>query len=360
MLIYTLYLRYKPNEMENTETKNVGISELLKGNYTPEPETPAVPETTPEPTPAPEMPESPAIDDGAVLSYLKDKGLEVESLDDLKKPTYDSILDDDEKAYLEFKKQTGGSKEDFEFSKTNFDEKSEVDVIRTLILKETGIETSDNDIFDYVDAKIGVDMESEDLSLVDKIKLNKFIKGVKTDLKNMQSKYTAKPEPANTTEFVELDNGIRMSKSDYDKQLKNHDNFKAETKKAVDGVTDFSFGLKINDNGAEQVLDYKFELSDADRQSMLSITEDVSQYVQKNYSTKDGFKNKEFASDLFWISPKNRERVISSLLSQARADAIDEVMKLRGNVNLQPHARISSAQPKDGTKIVSVQELLNR
>ena len=79
------------------------------------------------------------LNEELAFKFLKQsKGLEVESFDDLLKPKevnpYEDIFDDDDKAYLNFKKETGRSRKDFEALNANLDEIPKIDLARERVV----------------------------------------------------------------------------------------------------------------------------------------------------------------------------------------------------------------------------------
>lgn len=316
------------------------------------------------------------VDETTVLNYFKEQGREVNSIEDLfKEPEkvietkevnpWEDVMDDEDKAFFQYKKETGRSRSDYEKLHTNLDEVSPVEFARAQVLKETGMKLDNNQINDYLQSKLGIeDMDS--LTTNDLIELAKYGKSIKDARLEEQAKFKQplpKPEVpqnqnTNQDDYVQLANGTFMKKSDFEIAQQNLVKHNQMVQEAVNSVTATSFKVMIDDNGEQRELNYDYNYSDNDRSSAVSIVSDLGKYVQENYQSEQGFNHKQFAEDAFWLNPKNRETVISSLVHKARAEAIEEVMKQRGNVNYQTQSNNLSSQEKP--KTMTIKEIFNQ
>jgi hypothetical protein len=376
------------NLTQNNEstTQNVSFQELLSGSQ-PTPVIEQTQETTiqedqtsQELTNLEPAEETSKVDDNAVLEYLKSKGKEVSSIDDLFKDPevkeveinpYDSLLSDEEKAYLDFKKQTGGTKEDFQALNTDWDSVPSIELAKAKIQKETGLNLTSQEVSEYIEQELGIDLNEgeEKMTISEKIKMKTYLKNFiesqkaeqikfKSSIQDVASNQQAEQATQPEIETVTLDDGTVMKKQDYDKRLNEYEAYKSKNKDAVNSVTDYSFNITIDDKGTEKELSFNYEVSSEDRHGMLSITEDTSKYINQNYVSESGFNHKQFNEDMFWSRQQNREKVIKALLQQARATAIEEVMKERGNINLQTHSGLQVQNHKEGVKTMTIQQIL--
>lgn len=319
--------------------------------------------------------QTPKIEEKDVLEFLKSKGKEVSSIDELIKEEeeisndYEELLTPEDKTYLNFRKQTGGSREQFQMINRDWDKESPIEVVRMKIFEESGIKASDDDIIDFIDEELNVDISNDELSLSEKIKLNTYLKPFIDAKKSELEKYRNPSENDthvhgqsknnNDNEIVTLENGAKVTRAQYEQMIEESNLYKAKNKEAVNSVTDFNFNISIKgETGEERILNYKYEVSDEDKRSALSITEDPASFVNKTYLTPDGFNHKQFNEDMFWVKSENRQKAISALLHQARAEAIEEFLKKRGNVNFQ--SPNSHTQPnQEGVVIKSMEDLIN-
>ncbi|WGK93795.1 MULTISPECIES: hypothetical protein [Flavobacterium] len=303
------------------------------------------------------------------LAYLRENGIEVSSIEDLKKQPekvvekvevnpYEDLLDDDDKAYLNFKKETGRSRKEFEALNYDLDNLPKIDLAREKVRKETGLNFSDEEVDEYISESLGIDLE--DMSVSDKIKLASFTKSILDEKKAEQEKYrkpveAAQPESKeeNTEqEWVKLDNGAVMLKSEYEKLTNTRQQEILKAKESVNSVTDSDFKITIDDKGTQKELNFTYEYSEEDRQSMVSLVSDIDGVIQSRYGSENGFNHKNFAEDMQWSDPKFREKAIASLLHKAIADRTEGLLKERGNVNFSQDPL--QKQTKEGVKMVSV------
>lgn len=327
------------------------------------------------------------INDELVFNYLKEKtGREISSYDDLVSEKivevekeiekvvdkYEGVdFDDEDQAYFEFKKQTGGNRKDFDFVKQDIESLSLIDLATKRLQKDIGIKPTANDVKEFLEDKFNIDLtEGEsNLSFREKADLLAYVKPVKDELLQQQEtiknfKPTPKPEPTATTEngdVVTLEDGTIMPKAKYESLVQQRQSYLENLTTSVDGVGEVGYQIAIDDNGTERLVDCGYEFSNEDRQAMLSDITDINATMEKRYRTEKGFDTEQFAVDMFFSRPENREKVLSSFYHKGRADAIAELMKVENNVNFStgqlPNQDLNHG--KYQTQKVSLQNLLN-
>ena len=305
------------------------------------------------------------LNEEIAFNFLKkSKGLEVENFDDLLKPKevdiYEGLYDEDDKAYLNFKKETGRSRKDFEALNTNLDEIPKIDLARERVRRESGITLTNEQIDEYIADELGIDLE--DMSASNQIKLAAYTKSILEERKAEQEKYRtpienkqqaeAKNENTQQNEYVTLENGAVMLKSQYENLVNTRQQAILQAKEAVNSVTNSDFKITIDDKGTPKEMNFAYEYSEEDKQSMVSIVSDIDGVVASRYGSEKGFDHKRFAEDMQWSDPKFREKAIASLLHKAIASNTEEVLKERGNVNFTNDPL--QKQAREGVKIVSV------
>ena len=305
------------------------------------------------------------LNEEIAFNFLKkSKGLEVENFDDLLKPKevdiYEGVYDEDDKAYLKFKKETGRSRKDFEALNTNLDEIPKIDLARERVRRESGITLTNEQIDEYIADELGIDLE--DMSASNQIKLAAYTKSILEERKAEQEKYRtpienkqqaeAKNENTQQNEYVTLENGAVMLKSQYENLVNTRQQAILQAKEAVNSVTNSDFKITIDDKGTPKEMNFAYEYSEEDKQSMVSIVSDIDGVVASRYGSEKGFDHKRFAEDMQWSDPKFREKAIASLLHKAIASNTEEVLKERGNVNFTNDPL--QKQAREGVKIVSV------
>ena len=309
------------------------------------------------------------LDDELAFNHLKKtKGLDVESFDDLLKPKvvnpYEDVLDDDDKAYLNFKKETGRSRKEFEALNSNLDELPKIELARERVRKESGINLTNEQVDEYLSEELGIDLE--DMRASDQIKLAAYTKSILEEKKAEQQKYKTPVETKKTTnviigdtlkeEYVTLENGAVMLKSQYDNLEKTRQQAILQAKEAVNSVTNSDFKITIDDKGTQKEMNFTYEYSEEDKHSMVSIVSDIEGVVASRYSSEKGFDHKRFAEDMQWSDPKFRDKAVSSLIHKAIAKNTEDILKERGNINFTNEQLPN--QTKEGIKIVSMTDAI--
>ncbi len=316
-----------------------------------------------------------AINETAVLNFFKEKGREVNSLDELfKEPEkivetkevnpYEDILDEEDKAYLQYKKETGRTRKDYDALQVNLDEISPLEFAREKVARESGIKLTKQQIDEFIESEFGIS-DLNELSTSDLIKLSKYGKSIKDARLEEQAKYKQPIKPENsqtnhnsnpTDDVVQLPNGSFMKKSDYEIAYQNQIKHNEMAKEAVNSITESSFKVIIDDNGEQKELVYKYEHSDEDKSSALSVISDLGKYIQETYQNEQGFDHKSFGEDILWFIRKRRESAIPTLINKARAEGIEEVMKQRGNVNFNNNKSLGT-EGSFKTKLVDINDI---
>lgn len=369
------------------ETQNVSVSDLLSGDFVPNQAQPA--------TQQPETDENTENEPGAttenntvntstdpvnveeydeakVLDFFKSKkGKEIASIDDLfKEPEVKTInkyenISEKAKAFLEFHTETGRDYDDYLSLQKDISAIPDIELAREKVRSETGTQWTDDEVDSYLERQLGINLN--EMEAADKIALNGFAKSIRDVKLAEQEKYKQPLENKQVTQEqqpiaedeVELVTGERMKKVDYDKLLKNRQDYLDGLKVSSDNIKESSFSIKVDDKGSEKTLNYNYEFSTEDRQNMVSSAGDLQQLVKTKYDSEQGFKHANLMEDLFWMDKTNREKAISAILHKALAGRTEEMMKEVHNVNLANNSQQPlTSHPKEGTKMVSAKDLL--
>lgn len=312
-----------------------------------------------------EVAAQPEINDDLVREYLSK---DPEKFKDIFKPEvkevnpYEDLLDDEDKEYFAIKKQNPTlTRRQFAKLKTNYDEISALELSREKVIKESGIKNLSVDKIDeHLEAELGIDLK--DMSASDEIKLARYAKSLRDEYKAEQAKYKApveKTEPQAKPEYVKLDNGSVMLKGDYEKQLVNQQKHIEDAKEAVNSVTGSSFKIVVGEGDDKKELNYDYEFSEKDKQSLLADVSDLSK-VMSAYQTKDGYNHKQFNEDLFWLKASNREKAIASIVNKAIAENTEEVLKARGNVSFDNRTTLPQNTGDIKTRVVPLTEIFQQ
>lgn len=369
---------------EKLETTTVSMDDLANGVTTPitkqeevkeevtETKEKVVADTSKEKEKVVETPEVPTLEysDDKVLEYLKAKGIDASDFESLKTPKtvnpYEDLLDAEDKAYLNYKKESGKqiSRKDYNDIVTkDFTRVSAVELAKERVIKDSGINLSNEEVLEYLEEELGFDPNAEDLTAREKIKLASFVKDIREqkineqktildrlpDLKGVDKEYDSK-------DYVKLDNGAIVKKSDFDASQAKRDAFIRLNKEAVSRATDFDFNMTVDDNGKERQLSYTHKLDPKDLQRLESITTDVFSHLEKTYKKGDSYDAESLNKNMAWADEQLRGKMLDSFAHQIRANAIEDVMKEQGNINLDPKKHLD--QQKDrGIKIIPISEL---
>lgn len=307
------------------------------------------------------------LNDKSVSAYLKNKYKDhkFDSMDDLFKAPetkevervvnpYEDVMDEETKAYLDFRKETGRSRKEFEFLATDINAKSPLELSREKVRQQTGLPLKDSEADEYLEEQLGLDL-SEELTTTGKIKLTSFSKEYKDDLLSQQEKFRkpldevlkAKSNQPREKEVV-LDNGVRMTETQYKQFEDNRLKYQEDVKKAVDSVTAFDFKIPIEINGEKSELDFSYELSKDDKHSMLSNALDLDATIQREFQTEEGFNHSELAKTLHRGLPQNFNKIMTAMAKQVRANTIEEITARDNNENFDPRPINTNTKKKEG------------
>jgi hypothetical protein len=307
-------------------------------------------------------------------SYLRENGIEFENIEDFKKSRqpvveikevnpYEDQMDESDKAFYTYKKETGRGRKDFEALNTNLDELPRIDLARERVRQEAGIPLSNEEADEYITDTLGIDLD--EMSVSDKVKLASYTKALLDTKKIEQEKFRSpsenKPEnqnPETQNEYHRLPNGSVMKKADFETMENNRLQQIEKAKEALNSVTASSFKIVVDENGTNKELSFAYEYSEEDKHSMVSVVSDIDGAMTKRYSSEQGFNHKQFGEDMFWSDQQKREKAIASIVHKALAQRTEELMKEQGNFNFNPNAPLH----KNGTsgKIVTFKEIYNR
>ncbi|WP_395073883.1 hypothetical protein [Flavobacterium sp.] len=318
------------------------------------------------------------LNDEEAFNYLKQsRNLEYNSLEEFLTPKekivdrevnpYEGVLDDDDKAYFNYKKETGRGRKDYEAVNSNLDDIPKIELARERVRKESGSSFSNDQIDAYLADTLNIDLE--DMSASDEIKLASFTKSTLEDKRAEQEKYK-KPVEKNTTdsnnknEYVTLNDNSVMLKSDYEKYELEQSNFERSrlerievAKKAVNSVTAFDFNFDINDNGTVKQEKFTFELPEQDRQSMVSNVPNMQKVIERVFGSGNNVDDIKLQKALYFA--ENEGKMLTSFRNKVEAEVTERILKQRGNVNFTSNESLQTRN-KEGVKIVSINDIFNK
>ena len=321
-------------------------------------------------TPIVEDVKAPELNDDLVSAYLKTKFKEQEQefngFDDLfKKPEvqtkevekivnpWEDVMDDETKAYLEFRKETGRTRKDFEFLSQDISAKSPLELSREKIRQEAKMPLTNDQADEYLEKKLGIDLSDPDLSSTDKIELASYSNSYKEKQLEQQEKYRKPLDEVlkakqNTVQekFVELDNGVRMSESQYNKFTTSQLEHQEAIKKAVDSVASLDFQIPIDINGEKSTIDIRYDVSKDGKHSMLSDALDVNAAMDSRFLTKEGFNHSGYVQAIH--KGLHFDEILAAAVKQTRAATIEEMTANGNNENFDARPMHKVKTGKEG------------
>ena len=278
-----------------------------------------------------------------IVAYFKKNGRDVANVDDLfqvkEVNKYEGLIDEEDDAYFKYKKETGRTRKDFDYLKEDFMKTSALELARERVRQDTGLKLTNDKADAYLEKKLGIDLSESELDSNDEIELNAYSKQYRDKLIEEQEKYRTPLEKitqakkANDIEMVQLEDGTKVSKADYDAFTEKRNTYLNNIEQAVNRVTASDFKVVIDDNGDKKELNFNYEYSKEDKHRMLSDASDVDSTINKRYQSKDGFNHQDLTESLWWGVKENQQKVISAAMQQARAQLLEEMVESDNNVN---------------------------
>ena len=305
------------------------------------------------------------IDEESIKKFFAAKGRSVEKLDDLfvekvKEVNPYADVKEDLLQALNYSKETGRGLGDYLKLQEDIDKIPLVDLALQKASREVDGTFSADALKEYLEEELSIDLSGE-LTSTEQIKLTKYVKDFKEQLKSDQDKYKAplaKPENTEGTELITLPNGQKVDKQIYESHLKEHQAYLSDMKVAVDSVAATSLQIEFDNNGTKETLTYNYDFDENDKKNMLDLSNDVDVTVGKLFRTEKGFDHQSFAKAVWRLDPKNWEKEVTAIVNKAIAETKIESTKAENNVNFNTTS-LPKNEVKEGVKIVPVNQLFN-
>lgn len=303
----------------------------------------------------------PTLDEDRVLEFIRKKAnREITSFDELfEEPKvvekevnpFEDLYDDYDRGYFKFKKETGLGRKEFEFVQQDFSTKSPLELAYDKVRRDVqGTVLTDDQINDYLEKKLNVDLSKEEIDSTDLIELNSFVRNFKESQIELQKKYktTESPKKAETTvAMVTLENGDKMPKEKYEQLVDERSKYLSSVKEAVSSATSYNLELAFDNDGDKQTSNFTYEYTEEDKHGMLSNVSDVNDFISKKFRTDKGFDYKGFA--LFIDKAVNADKYAALIYSQARAEALEQKVIADNNEQFQ---KVPKSNKKDSADSV--------
>lgn len=342
--------------MESREIKPKSTEEPPKQQTTEQPETNA-PEPPAQTTEAPKEPEvqtpqnpAPAeLTPQQILEFVnKDREVPFETYEDIFRPKevekevvkevdpWEGVLDEYDREYLKFKKDVGGTREQFDFIQQDFSKMDPLDLAVKRIREDTGLNLSVDNAKTFLEDELGIDLTGE-LDTTAQIKLRSYNKPYIDKMEGLKDKYKTpskeflEQKAVQNTEMVTLDNGFRVPKETYNSMAEKQRLYREAIKKSNQIVDKANFQVQFEEKGEKKTMEAAYEYSSEDKHRMLSGATDIEGYVEKLFGTEKGLNHAALQEGIAWLDQSFRSKVISSLIQQARAQVTEEMLARSNN-----------------------------
>lgn len=300
--------------------------------------------------------------DEQILAHLKGKGYELDSVDDFFKQKeapvetrYSKLIEADPevKAFLDFKKDTNRSLSDFVKAQENIDDISILDLALGQARNDNGTDLSREDLISIIEDELRLDLSDlDDLTAVEKARLNKFTKEYKKELLAEKEKYKLPVvnENGSREEMNTLPNGDVVPKKAFEDHEKIRQIYLQETKAAVDSVAKTTLNVEFDNNGKKESVSVDYEHDVEDKKNMLALSSDLDKTVKELFRTEKGFNHQDFAKAVWRLDPKNWEKEVSSIVNKALAENTLVMQKNDNNVNFNTNQLSNKGNGGGGKK----------
>ena len=336
--------------MEIGEFKMGGIAEEQPQEVVPNPsETPPVdqaPEETP-PVVEPET-ETPPVSEETpppVEKPAPEPVAAVEPPTPVVQPSEPEIqLDDELKRIYEFKKQTGRGLDDFLALNKNWDEVSDIDILKDQIKGENKeLNLNDEQVNLLLNKRLGIDTSEdlEELEEADKLMIKIEANKQRNAQKALQQKFNTpieaptpdKGQGQAVSDQITLANGEVMSKTEYERVRGMYVNAATDAVVKLQKET-FSFETGSGDN--KETVSTDFIVEKEDREEALNYLMNLPPQVAQAYSDDKGNLDMEgLTKHALFANPKTSRKAIGFIQAQAYAAGVESVLKQETNVNFE-------------------------
>ena len=279
-----------------------------------------------------EKPSEFELDDNSILSYLKERhSLELGSIDDLKKNEKQELSEDVEK-FLQYKKETGRSFEDFVNLQKDWTQVDDLSVLKEYY-KETKPHLDDEDINHILSEDFSYDESMDEASDIRKKKIayKEELYKARNHFDGLKEKYKAPLESSVTSipeDYKEAFNFYSEYKeqSEQEKQLQQR-NATAFREKTENLFNQEFKGFEFNLGDKKQV--FKPGDLNAVKNEQLDISNFFNKHIDENGTVKDAAK---YHKALF--AANNVDALAKHFYEQGVADATGGLVKETKNIDM--------------------------
>lgn len=287
------------------------------------------------------------LSDDLVLNYLKEKGIETDSIDSLanKETTEFEFADPSLKVINDYIKETGRTMNDW-INTQSFDlENVSNEDLLMAHLRDENPELNDEQIeFLYEDSygKVKIDEDEMDDDEIAKAKKHNSLR----EIKAIQDGKKAKAH------FQEIQEKYRTPVKEETKQEETENTFdESEYRSSWSEASNGLEGFDVEDDKGNTIFSFNADKADLEALSKNAVTPDS--LFSERYATEDGqFNVTKFVEDTFILN--NIDKIVRAAMSQAKSEGTEQVVKEMKNTSMDEMTKDSD---KGGNKASGVTRL---
>ncbi|SED10524.1 hypothetical protein SAMN04489761_4290 [Tenacibaculum sp. MAR_2009_124] len=276
---------------------------------------------------------------------------EVEKIVEKTVNPYEGLMDQNDLNYFEFKKNTGRSRKEHDFIQKDLDSVPDLDWVKKKLQRiDPNRKITNEEVNEYLEHKLNVDLADEDKSQFNNYEIKNFIKDIKEESKKLQEEYKKPTEnyiPNQQQEdIVTLENGQKMFKSQYETLMNERKEYVDLVKQGVSSATSLAVESIIENNGEKMPLNFTYEFTDDDRHSMLSDASDVDGFLKKNFMGEKGLDHQRLAT--FIHKGMHFDKYMEMAMKEVRARTLEEFISNSNNEDFTQKEIKKNKTKKDG------------
>ncbi len=262
----------------------------------------------------PDVVETPELKDEVVLNYLKKKGFEINTFDELKKPQLPEVLQKAE----QFINETGRGLDDFLKAQKDWTKAPKEQAIKEYY-KTKYPHLTDEQLNDQVELISVTDEDADELSDTEikqrKLEFAKIYGEALNFLDEQRKKYFVPKQEAKPKQLSD------------DEIAKMYQPYWEKRDKSLEKLNEIKIGL----NGIGEI---KIDIPEKAKKDLANITQTQESFFSR-WADENGQINTDLATeDTLWSIKEWRQKMLSDILEQAHVLFMDKFSKKNRNVNL--------------------------
>lgn len=290
---------------------------------------------------------APELDENTILSYFKEKhGREYSAIEDVLKQPEETTVPEDVAKYLEYKKETGRSFNDFLNLQKDWNEVGDADVLREYY-KESKPHLDDSEISYLLEENFSYDAELDDEREVKKkqIAMKEELYKARNHFESMKEKFKAP-----------LESSAASLPEDYQEAFNFYNDYKQKsaTEEEILAQRSQVFAEKTNALFNEEFKGFEFNLGDKkavfevkDKSTVKQTQSDISNFFSRHLDENGFIKDpKSYHKEMY--AATNADQIARHFYEQGLADATKDLVKDTKNIDMdvRKNVEVDSKGPK--------------